>query len=105
MGRPAIWASLAVLDFAFDEGDVGGGASHVEGDDVVETAGAGGGGGADDASGGAGEHGADGLAGGGGERGDASAGLHDEDAGGGRPAFGFRLPEQARLSYSRLSRP
>ena len=71
------------FDFAFDERDVGGRASHVEGDDAVKAAGAGGGDGADHASGGAGEHGADGLAGGGGERGDASAGLHDEDAGGG----------------------
>ncbi len=70
------------FDFAFDEGDVGGGASHVEGDDAVEAAGAGGGDGADDASGGAGEYGADGFAGGGGERGDAAGGLHDEDAGG-----------------------
>ena len=70
------------FDFAFDEGDVGGGASHVEGDDAVEAAGAGGGDGADDASGGAGEYGADGFAGGGGEGGDAAGGLHDEDAGG-----------------------
>ena len=69
------------LDFAFDQGDVGGGASHVEGDDAVEAAGAGGGGGADDAAGRAGEDGADGFAGGGGESGDAAAGLHDEDVG------------------------
>src|SRR5690348_5441766 len=68
------------LDFAFDQGDVGGGASHVEGDDAVEAAGAGGGGGAHDASGRAGEHRADGFAGGGGERGDSAGGLHDEDA-------------------------
>ena len=80
-------------DFSFDEGNVGGGASHVEGDDAVETAGAGRGGGADDASCRAGEDSADGLAGGGGECGDASTGLHDEDARGEgvrRPAFGFR---------------
>ena len=31
------------VDFAFDEGNVGGGASHVEGDDAVEAAGTGGG--------------------------------------------------------------
>jgi hypothetical protein len=45
-----------------------------------EAAAAGAGGGADDASGGAGENGADRLASGGGKRGDAAAGLHDEDA-------------------------
>ena len=82
------------FDFAFDERDVGGGASHVEGDDAVEAAGAGGGGGADDASGGAGEDGADGFAGGGGEGGDAAGGLHDEDAG---PA-GAEAPFFGRLS-------
>src|ERR1035438_5069914 len=81
------------FDFDFDKGDVGGGASHVEGDDAIEAAGAGGGGGADDTSGGAGEDGADGFAGGGGESGDAAGGLHDEDARGEGfrlPAFGFR---------------
>ena len=77
------------FDFAFDERDVGGGASHVEGDDAVEAAGAGGGDGADDASGGAGEDGADGFAGGGGEGGDAAGGLHDEDAGTGAKARFF----------------
>ena len=65
---------------AFDQGNIGGGASHVEGDNVFEAAGAGAGRSADDASGGAGENGADGFAGGGGERGDAAAGLHDKDA-------------------------
>ena len=80
-GRPSDLSVGGSVDRTFDERDVGGGASHVEGDDAVEAAGAGGGGGADHASGGAGEDGANGLAGGGGERGDASAGLHDEDAG------------------------
>ena len=54
------------VDFAFDKGDVGGGASHVEGDDAFEAAGASGGGGADDSSGRSGKNGAYGFAGGGG---------------------------------------
>jgi len=53
-------------DDAFDQGDIGGSASHVEGDDALEAAGAGAGGSADYASRRAGENGADGLAGGGG---------------------------------------
>src|SRR5450631_1776629 len=86
-------------DFAFDEGDVGGGASHVESDDAIEAAGPGGGGGADDTSGGAGKNGADGFAGSGGEGGDASGGLHYEDARGEDfrlPAFGFRQNPRRR---------
>ena len=74
-------------NFIFDQGNVGGGAAHVEGDDAVEAAGAGGGGRADDASGRTGEDGAHGFAGGGRERGDAAAGLHNEDVGRG----GFRF--------------
>ena len=52
---------------AFDKGDVGGSASHVEGDDAVKAAGAGSGSGADHASSGTGEDGAHGLANGGGK--------------------------------------
>src|SRR5258707_1471242 len=67
------------MRFAVDERDVGGGASHVEGDDLAEATEARGGGGSDDSAGRAGEHGAHRFAGCGGERGDASAGLHDEN--------------------------
>src|SRR6202163_4172013 len=58
---------------AVDEGDVGGSASHIEGDDALEAGETGGRGGAHPASGGAG-----------GQGGDAAARLHDEDAGGSR---------------------
>src|SRR5580692_6886863 len=71
------------FDFVFDQGDIGGSSSHVEGDDVVEAAGARSGECADHASRGAGEHSAHGFAGGCRECSDASAGLHDEDAGAG----------------------
>src|SRR4029077_11967509 len=66
---------------AVDEGDVGGSASHIEGDDALEAGETGGCGGADYAPGGAGEQGANRFAGRGGQGGDAAARLHDEDAG------------------------
>ena len=69
----------AGLGFAVDECDVGGSASHVEGDDLVEAAEACGGRGSDYTTGRAGEHGTDGLAGCCGKCGDAAAGLHDEN--------------------------
>src|SRR5271165_5567852 len=75
------------VDRAFDERDVRGGAAHVEGDDAIESASAGGRGGADYTSGRAGEDCANGLAGGDGKGGDASAGLHDENAGGESPGL------------------
>ena len=68
-------------DGAFYQGDVGGSASHVEGDDAFEAAGASAGRGTDYPSGWTGEDRADGFAGGGSQCGDAAAGLHYEDSG------------------------
>ena len=71
----------ARLDFAIDQGHVGGGAAHVEGNDAVESAAAGHGRSADYAAGGTGEHGAHWFARRGCQAGDSAARLHHEDSG------------------------
>ena len=87
-GRPAISQLAVTFHLRASRGNVGRGAAHVEGDDAVEAAGAGGGGRADDASSRTGEDGAHGFAGGGMEHGDPAN--HNEDVGRG----GFSFAEQ-----------
>ena len=71
----------ACFGLVVDEGDVGRGATHVEGNQLLAIAEPGGGLGSDDASGRTREHGAHGLTDSGGQGGDPAARLHHEDVG------------------------